>query len=576
MKKQISTITIIGLPLLYLFSSCNSGKSANDQAMTADSATISAGAALFKQNCSGCHNFKRDAIGPYLGGITDRESADWIRQFIKNPGQVISSGDKHAKELAEGYKLTMPSFAYLKDDTVNAIIAFMHTRPAPHKIADSGKVIVNPIPDSIKVSGLVADLKLVTQMPATSDNGQPPLARITKLDVQPNTGNLFVLDLRGKLYRLENNNKPVVYLDMARLRPKFIHEPGLATGFGSFAFHPDFARNGILYTTHTEFPGSGKADFDYADSIERTVQWVLTEWKTDSPRATTFSGKSRELLRVNMVTGIHGVQEIVFDPLARPGSEDYGLLYIGIGDGGSVEEGYPFIAHSREKVWGTILRIDPMGRNSANGQYGIPPHNPFAQNQDGKALGEIYAYGFRNPHRITWTQSGQMLASNVGQGNIESLDLIIKGGDYGWPVREGHFLLNPNGDLNKLYPLPSNDSSFKIIYPVAQFDHDEGKAISGGFEYQGKALPALKGKFLFGDIPSGRLFYVETADIKQGKQAVIKEWKITMNGVPATLEHLSGTKRVDLHFGKDARGELYILTKADGKIYQIVSARSEK
>ena len=161
-------------------------------------------------------------------------------------------------------------------------------------------------------------------------------------------------------------------MDMAKLKPKFINEPGLATGFGSFAFHPDFAKNGLLYTTHTEAPNSGKADFTYADSIKVTLQWVLTEWKADDPNAPTFSGTSRELLRVNMVSGIHGVQEITFNPLAKPGDEDYGLLYIGIGDGGAVEEGYPFIAHSKEKIWGTIIRIDPAGRNSANGQYGIP------------------------------------------------------------------------------------------------------------------------------------------------------------------------------------------------------------
>ena len=84
-----------------------------------------------------------------------------------------------------------------------------------------------------------------------------------------------------------------------------------------------------------------------------------------------------------------------------------------------------------------------MGRNSANGQYGIPQNNPFAQNQNTKALGEIYAYGFRNPHRITWTKSGEMLACNIGHGNIESVNLIMPGHDYGWPIREGTFLFRP-------------------------------------------------------------------------------------------------------------------------------------
>src|SRR5204863_9363561 len=109
----------------------------------------------------------------------------------------------------------------------------------------------------------------------------------------------------------------------------------------------------------------------------------------------------------------------------------------------------------------------------------------------------------------------------------------------------------------KLYPLPANDSIYKITYPVAQFDHDEGSAISGGFEYWGTAIPQLKGKYLFGDIPSGRLFYIDVADIKQGKQAPIKEWKILVNNTPSTFKEICGNARVDLHFGRDSKGELY-------------------
>jgi len=441
--------------------------------------------------------------------------------------------------------------------------------PGQQVAKGKGNELSNPIPSTIALSNLIVNLKLFTQIPPSNDS--MPLTRITKLSFQPNTGSLFIIDLRGKLYKLRHD-KPMVYMDIAKLKPKFINEPGLATGFGSFAFHPDFAKNGLLYTTHTESPGAGKADFSYVDSIKVTMQWVLTEWKTKNPGADTFSGISRELMRLNMVTGSHGVQEITFNPISKPGDNDYGMLYIGVGDGGSVQMGYPFLLiPAIEKIWGTILRIDPMGRNSNNGQYGIPTHNPFAQNQNTKTLGEIYAYGFRNPHRITWSKSGEMIACNIGQANIESLNLIIPGHDYGWPNREGTFVLDPYGDLNKVYPLPANDSIYKITYPIAQFDHDDGKAISGGFEYWG-TLPQLKGKFLFGDIPSGRLFYIEMADVKQGKQAPIKEWKITLNSTQSTLKELCGSERVDLHFGRDSRGELYILTKADGKVYKLIGA----
>jgi glucose/arabinose dehydrogenase len=574
MKKKILIIATAALLQIYLFSRCNSGTSVDNSSIPTDSATIAAGEASFNQYCSGCHNFRQDGIGPQLGGLTTKASADWIQHFIKNPQQIISSGDERARQMIKKYKVVMPSFPALKDDEVNAIIAFLHTHKSSGQqtAKEKGTELSNPIPDTIALSNLMVNLKMITQIPPSSEGGKLPLTRITKLGFRPNTDDLFIIDLRGKLYKLQHS-KPMVYMDITKLKSKFIHEPGLATGFGSFAFHPGFAKNGLLYTTHTEAPGSGTADFGYADSIKVTLQWVLTEWKTENPGATTFSGTSRELFRVNMVSGIHGVQEITFNPLSKPGDNDYGLLYIGVGDGGSVENGYAFLAHSTEKIWGTILRIDPTDRNSANGRYGIPTDNPFAKNQNSKAIGEIYAYGFRNPHRITWTKSGKMLACNIGQGNIESLNLIMPGHDYGWPIREGTFVSSDvNENLGNVSPLPPNDSIYKITYPVAQYDHDEGQAISGGFEYWGTAIAELKGKFLFGDIPTGRLFYIDISGIKQGKQTPIKEWKILLNDTLRTLKQICGSDRVDLHFGKDSHGELYILTKADGKVYKLVSA----
>lgn len=558
-----------GFILLIFLASCNNQTSSNN--ISKDSATVAEGEVIFNTNCSGCHNFKQDAIGPNLAGITTKVSTNWIAHFIENPQQIIQSGDERATTLYRKYKVAMPSFAGLKEKDIQAVLAYLDT----HKSADQSKekegAISNPIPDTIPLSNLVVTLKQVVQMPASSDSGKKPLARITKLDFQPGSKDLFVVDLRGKLYRLQNG-KPEVYMDMKKLKPNFINEPGLATGFGSFAFHPDFQQNGLLYTTHTEPANTAPADFAYNDSIKVTLQWVLTEWKADDPKAATFTGKGRELFRVNMVSGIHGVQEITFNPLAKKGDKDYGLLYIGVGEGGAVENGYPFLAHSRDKIWGTVLRIDPTGRNSSNGRYGIPVDNPFVNDGNKNERKEIYAYGFRNPHRITWDKSGDMFVSNVGHGNIESLDLILPGHDYGWPIREANFVLDPSGNLNKVYPLPANDSAYHVTYPVAEYDHDEGKAISGGYEYWGSQIPELKGKFLFGDIPTGRLFYVDMKDMQRGKHAAIKEWRIKIDGHIINLKDVCGSGRVDLHFGRDANGELYMLTKADGKIYKLVAA----
>ncbi len=574
MIKKGLNITARAYLLLMLFNSCNFGAGLDKNSISTDSAVIARGKVSFVQYCSSCHNFRQDGIGPQLGGLTNKVTVDWMRHFISDPKIILESGDVRARQLFEKYKVVMPSFSNLNDDEMNGIIAYINTQKNPDQLLSKrdGTELSDPIPEPISLSGLVVDLKLVTQMPASIDSGKLPLTRITKLDSEPNTGCIFILDLRGKLYRLQDN-KPIVYMDMTKLKPNFINEPGLATGFGSFAFHPDFAKNGLLYTTHSENPNSGKADFEYDDSIKVAMQWVLNEWKTGNTSAATFSGRGREILRVNVVSVMHGIQEISFNPRSKPGDKDYGMLYLGVGDGGSVDEGYSFLAHNKKRVWGTILRIDPRGNNSANGKYGIPSDNPFAKDQDNQTLGEIYAYGFRNPHRITWAKSGEMLACNIGGGNIESVNLIMPGHDYGWPVREGTFVLDPYGDLNKVYPLPTNDSIYHITYPVAQYDHDGGwTAISGGFEYSGNTLPKLAGKFLFGDIASGRLFYVEMAEIKQGKLATIKEWRISLNGNQKTLKELCGTDRPDLHFGSDAKGELYILTKADGKVYKLESA----
>ncbi len=573
-KKIFISVCLSGI--LYFSNSCNTGSSTDNNSFSSDAAVIAVGKSLFEKNCSACHSFKQDGIGPGLGRITNEVTVEWLQRFIRNPQEMILSGDGRVAELRKKFKSPMPSFAAFKDDDLNAILAFLHANKVSTPLSkDDDKGIRDPIPEKIKLSSLVVNLEPITQFPPSNDSGSLPLTRITKLSFGPDAGALFVNDLRGKLYKLKNG-RPVLYMDIAKLRPAFIDAPGLATGFGSFAFHPHFADNGIFYTTHTEAPGSGKADFSYDDSIRITVQWVLTEWKTTNPSADSFSGTAKELLRINMVEGAHGVQEITFNPLSKSGDKDYGLLYIGVGDGASVQEGYSFLPHSKERVWGTILRIDPAGSNSANGKYGIPLDNPFVHDADPKILKEIYAYGFRNPHRITWSKTGEMLACNIGQANIEAIYLISPGRDYGWPVREGNFVFNPDGNLNNVYPLPANDSINKITYPIAEYDHDEGVAISGGYEYWGKTIPYLKRKFLFGDIPSGRLFYINTNDIKQGTLAPIREWRITISKLSRTLKEVCGSDRVDLRFGRDAQGELYILTKADGGLYKMTSATEKK
>ena len=558
------------IPAILLLTACNPSKS-DTANIPADSATIAKGQLIFSQNCSACHDFRQDGIGPQLGGLTEKVSAEWIKDFIKNPEGLVESGDARSKMLLARYKTMMPSFAHYSDQELEELVAYLHTQKAPVNTSSATagvEELADPIPVPIQASDLVVEVEFVSQIPASASKGMK--TRITKLDFIPGSRRLFILDLRGKLYELKDNS-PRVYLDMARLKSEFIDKPGLATGFGSFAFHPEFLKNGLLYTGHTEPAGTSKADFHYADSIPVALQWVVSEWKTGSPAETTFSGKSRELFRIDMVTGMHGVQELTFNPNARPGDQDYGLLYIGFGDGACVQSGYPFLVQSVEEPWGSIFRIDPRGDNSANKKYGIPASNPFVNHENERALGEIYAFGFRNPHRITWTKAGQMLATNIGQAQIESVNLILPGHNYGWPIREGTFLVDPLGDITKVYPLHPDDANYNITYPAAQYDHDEGAAISGGFEYTGAAVPQLLGKYLFADMNNGRLYYLDLADVRHAHITTIREWKITLHGEPTTTAELCGSKRVDLRFGRDADGEVYFFSKQDGRVFKPVS-----
>ena len=354
-----------------------------------------------------------------------------------------------------------------------------------------------------------------------------------------------------------------LYLDLNQAIKNFITLPGLGTGFGSFAFHPDFSNNGVFYTSHTEPGGTQTADFAYHDTIPVTLQWVVTEWKTTHPHLQTFKGTKREILRINFVSGIHGMQELAFNPNSKVGDKDYGNLYIGIGEGGCVLEGYPWITiHQGQGIWGSIIRINPAGSNSKNRNYGIPANNPFAEDTD--KCREIWAWGFRNPNRITWDEMNRLLATDIGQNHIEEINLVKPGKFYGWPFREGTFSLNPYGDITKIYS-EAGSSNPNWQDPLIQYDHDEGVAVSGGYTTRiiGGSL-----NYVFGDIPTGNLFFFDLQDTVPER---IHKWNTVYDGKKIKLKDLTRTNRVDLRFGKDCDGNLCLFTKADGKVYRIRS-----
>lgn len=537
---------------------------------SANKPVIEKGDALFQKNCAECHNFRQRGIGPDLAGVTADASYIYLSKFIINSQQVIKSGNKRAVALFAEYKVPMPAHPQFTPGDLKALLSFINTHKKVAEVADNtaglGEPVTDPFSTKIAKAGLTLKLEEWATAPATSTKN--PLTRINQTFVlKTNQGNpMFMLDLRGKLYEIKNKQFNVV-MDMAKLKPNFINEPGLGTGWGSFAFHPDFLKNGLLYTTHTEKKGSAPADFAYADSIPVALQWVVTEWKVKDPTAAVFEATPRELIRMDNPSAMHGMQQIIFDPTLKPGMPGYGLLYLDFGDGGSGELGYPWLCNGSTEPRGSILRIDPMGRNSRNGKYGIPASNPWAKTGDPKILGEVYACGFRNPNKISWAPDGKVLISEIGFSNVEEINILKPGLNYGWPVREGTYLLNFNGKKSGIYHLPVHDDP-KYTYPVAEYDHDEGNSISGGFVYTGD-IPLLKGKYIFGDIVKGRVFYVENADLKLGKQSVIKEFDLQFGDQKSTFCDMVKNKKADLRFGLGEDNVLYIWAKTDGKMWLV-------
>lgn len=317
------------------------------------------GQELFNQHCASCHNFQNDGIGPNLSGVIAEKDTKWLRSFIANAPQMIKNGDARAVELYEQYnKQYMPAFPMLEKGDIASLLAYIetqqHTNLEKEKKERTG-TLEDPIPERISSSDLNLVVKRILTIPPSTE--APPLARINKLAAIESKGEdrLFVHDLRGKLHEIKDNEANI-YLDLPKNKQNFIDYPGLGSGFGSFAFHPDFKNNGLFYTTHTEPKGTASADFPIPDSIPVGLQWVLLEWKADDGQAREFKGSHRELLRADMHSGIHGFQDLKFNPIAEEGDADYGLLYLDIGDGGATLGGYPFL-------------ISPMSR--------LPAISPF-------------------------------------------------------------------------------------------------------------------------------------------------------------------------------------------------------
>ena len=496
---------------------------------------------------------------------------------------------------------------------------------------------------------LALELQDYAALPITADNTdantRAQLARVNYLRDEPGGRRFFVNDLNGLLYILDKQTKTFTkYLDFnglagrSGLFPRFTYARNFATGLTNVIFDPDYARNGVFYTLHMEDPStSGPAEprsgvvpeldlSGYTTTpavktptidgrIDREV--VLVEWKDRNVANATFEGTARELLRVQYPLAPHPLGEMTFNPVARPGDPDWRVMYLGAGDSQSGEQrdSRRLNPQRLDTLVGKILRIIPDLHEhsntsivSENGRYRIPNDNPFTT-MDG-ARPEIWAYGLRNPHRLAWDVdparpgASALLAFNIGLVTWETVDVIHKGANYGYPLREGTQSMS---STNGMGPLPENDTipvqisdtvargTVKPTYPVIQYPHNRdsgGDAIANGFIYRGTLVPALKDKLVFGDITTGRIWYANRAEVvaadddnpttlapiyemDAGLRRLTEETYRARGGKGEALPGMgamAGRGRVDLRFAVDNDGELYILTKSDGMIRKVVGA----
>lgn len=287
---------------------------------------------------------------------------------------------------------------------------------------------------------------------ATVPNQGNEAARMMLMVDEPGTSRLFVNDMTGPLYRVNYDGSGLaLYVDINDPRWGVgVQSDGRERGVQSFAFHPDFGRRGApgygrFYTYSDVRDTNPPADFRPVGG-GNTHDTVLHEWVARNPAANTYDGAPpRELMRFEQPFPNHNAGHLAFHSLSRPGDPEYGLLYMGVADGGS--GGDPFrMAQNLQSAFGKIFRIDPLGSNSANGKYGIPSDNPYVGEGNAGALPEIYALGVRNPQRFAWDPAnGNLFLSDIGQTVVEKVSLVPKGGNLGWNVWEGsyRFLTQP-------------------------------------------------------------------------------------------------------------------------------------
>jgi glucose/arabinose dehydrogenase len=329
------------------------------------------------------------------------------------------------------------------------------------------------------------------------------------------SGRLFVVEQAGTIRVVTNASLlPTPFLDI-HSKVDFGGEKGLL----GVAFHPNYQQNRRFFV-------------NYDRIVSGQMQTVISEFQTSPTDPNQADPASERILfTVDQPFPNHKGGQLVFGP--------DGFLYIGLGDGGSAGDPQGN-GQKLQTLLGKMLRID-VDHTSGGLPYAIPPDNPFLNGAD---RGEIWAFGFRNPWRFSFDPAnGQFFVGDVGQDKYEEIDILQKGGNFGWNIMEGLHCFNP----------PSGCNMSGLILPIAEYDHSEGDAVIGGYVYRGTAIPQLVGTYLLSDFESGTI------------------WGLTKNSAGTwTRAQLLATRKNISSFGRDEAGELYVLDYS-GTLLRIVA-----
>jgi glucose/arabinose dehydrogenase len=366
------------------------------------------------------------------------------------------------------------------------------------------------------------------------------------------SGRFFVVGQAGKILIVKKGSDggdAKEFLNIEDRHPYFENEDGLM----SIAFHPGFKTNGLFYIYYNQKNPANQN----LKPLNFPFRSVISEFKVSAadPDKADMSSE-RILLEVPQPFWNHKGGELAFGP--------DGYLYLGLGDGGLGDD--PFgNGQNTATLLAKMLRIDVNSRTtigkgdrSRELSYGIPSDNPFANepNMGSGACKEIFAYGLRNPWRYSFDrQTGDLWVGDVGQDLWEEVDLVTKGGNYGWSVREGahHFKPGPLGAqyIDPVIEYPHKSSlQAQAIFP----DHSIGMCVIGGYVYRGQKYPSLDGVYVYGDDTLGTIW-----GFRYDRDA----HKVTAHGT------LLEQKKNITSFAEDQDGELYALM-IDGHIYSII------